>query len=351
MQDSSRRQFVLTIAGAALTACGATQTPAAAGPGAPPASDPLSVSDSPTGIPMRPLGSTGVNVSLLGLGGSHIGKADSEADSIRLIHKAIDNGLTFLDNCWDYNEGDSEVRMGKALANGYRQRAFLMTKLDGRTKQAALGQLEQSLQRLGTDVIDLVQIHEVIRESDPARCFAPGGVIEALVEARQAGKLRFIGFTGHKHPDIHLAMLAAADQNGFRFDTVQMPLNVMDAHFESFEARVLPLLVQKHVGVLGMKSMGAGDILKSRVVTPDECLRYALGLPTSVVITGIEKDEVLDQALAVGRSFRPFSERERSALLARTLDAAQGGRHELFKTSNKYDGTVKNPHWLERAEI
>jgi aryl-alcohol dehydrogenase-like predicted oxidoreductase len=359
MQDGSRRQFVLTMTSAALGACGgAPQTPAAGAPaagtpGAPgaPASDPLGASVSSSGIPLRPLGSTGVNVSLLGLGGSHIGQTDSAGESIRLIHKALDNGLTFLDNCWDYNGGDSEVRMGKALAGGYRQRAFLMTKLDGRTKEAARGQLEQSLQRLGTDVIDLVQIHEVIRASDPERCFAPGGVVEALVEARQAGKLRFIGFTGHKHPDMHLAMLAAADRNGFRFDTVQMPLNVMDAHFESFEARVLPVLVQKQIGVLGMKSMGAGDILKSGVVTAPECLRYALGLPTSVVITGIDKEQVLDQALEIGRSFRPFSEKERSALLARTLDPAQGGRHELFKTSNKYDGTVKNPHWLERAEI
>jgi predicted aldo/keto reductase-like oxidoreductase len=288
---------------------------------------------------------------MLGLGGFHVGKAASEQESITLIRKAVDNGITFLDNCWDYNEGQSEIRMGKALLDGYRQRAFLMTKLDGRTREAALGQLEQSLSRLQTDMIDLVQIHEVIRPNDPLRCFAPGGAVEALVQAREQGKLRFIGFTGHKHPDIHLAMLDTAEKNGFTFDAVQMPLNVMDAHFESFEARVLPVLLQRNIAVLGMKSLGSGDILASGVVDAEECLRYALGLPTSVVITGIDNDGVLEQALRVSRTFRPFSEAERSALLARTLDAAQGGKHELFKTSNKYDGTVRSPHWLERAQI
>lgn len=348
MQESSRRQFVMGVAGAALAACGGAQKEPAA-PGAPPAEG--SPTQSGGAMPLRPLGKTGVQVSMLGLGGSHIGKQDSEDESIRLIRQAIDHGLTFMDNCWDYNEGQSEIRMGKALRDGYRQRAFLMTKLDGRTKEAAVAQLEQSLSRLQTDVIDLVQVHEVIRTNDPDRCFAPGGAMEALVQAREAGKLRFIGFTGHKHPDLHLAMLDAADKHGFTFDAVQLPLNVMDAHYQSFEARVLPVLVQRNIAVLGMKAIGAGDILGSGVVSAEECLRYALGLPTSVVITGIDNQSVLDQALRVGKSFQPFSPSERSALLARTLDAAGGGKHELFKTSNKYDGTAKNPHWLERAEL
>jgi aryl-alcohol dehydrogenase-like predicted oxidoreductase len=226
-----------------------------------------------------------------------------------------------------------------------------MTKIDGRTRRAATEQLEQSLVRLQTDVIDLVQIHEVIRESDPDRCFAQGGAVEALVAAREAGKLRFIGFTGHKHPDIHLAMLDAARRNGFSFDAVQMPLNVMDAHYESFEARVLPVLLAENIGVLGMKSLGSGDILKSGVVSAEECLRYALSLPTSVVITGMERDDVLEQNLALARSFEAVSEEERRTLLARTQASAQGGKHELFKTSEKYDGTARNPHWLERAEL
>jgi aryl-alcohol dehydrogenase-like predicted oxidoreductase len=346
MKESSRRDFVVGALGAAaLAACGggAQTPPAASGARGSPAAG--------AGVPLRPLGKTGVQVSMLGLGGFHIGKVPSEDESIRLIHQAVDNGITFMDNCWDYNEGQSEIRMGKALAAGYRSRVFLMTKVDGRTQESALAQLEQSLSRLQTDMIDLVQIHEVIRMNDPQRCFAPGGAIEGLVRAREAGKLRYLGFTGHKLPEIHLAMLDAADKNGFRFDAVQLPLNVMDAHFESFEARVLPALVERNIGVLGMKSMGSGDILSSGVVEAEECLRYALGLPTSVVITGIDSQRVLDQALRVGRSFQPFSDAELEALLARTLDAAQGGKHELFKTSDKYDGTAKNPHWLERAEL
>lgn len=349
----SRRQFVLGLWGAsAAVACGRGAHPESA-QDMERAGDrgQRSVAGSASPLPARPLGKTGVNVSVLGLGGYHIGQQATEGESIALIRKAIDQGITFLDNCWDYNQGQSERRMGKALADGYRERAFLMTKLDGRTRRAATEQLEQSLARLQTDVIDLVQIHEVIRESDPERCFAPGGVIEALVAAREAGKLRFIGFTGHKHPDIHLAMLDAARKNGFAFDAVQMPLNVMDAHYESFEARVLPVLLAENIGVLGMKSLGGGDILKSGVVKAEECLRYALSLPTSVVITGMEKDDVLEQNLALGRTFEAFSEEERHSLLARTRTPAAGGKHELFKTSEKYDGTARNPHWLERAEL
>jgi predicted aldo/keto reductase-like oxidoreductase len=259
--------------------------------------------------------------------------------------------VTFLDNCWDYNDGKSEERMGKALKDGYRQKAFLMTKLDGRTKKAAADQLEQSLKRLGTDHIDLVQIHEVIRPTDPARCFAAGGCIEALLEAKKAGKLRFIGFTGHKDPDIHLAMLKAADEHQFSFDTVQMPLNVMDAHYRSFEKMVLPVLVQKGIGVLGMKSLGSGIILDSKAVTAVECLHYAMSLPTSVVITGCDSMGILDQAIAAALSWKPMEPAQVTALLDKTRDAAKDGRFERFKTSTQFDGTHKHPEWLEKASI
>ncbi|HYQ27255.1 MAG TPA: aldo/keto reductase [Polyangiaceae bacterium] len=303
-------------------------------------------------MPKRKLGSTGEFVSMLGLGGAHIGDSKlSDAEAIQLMREAIEQGITFFDNCWDYNQGASEERMGKALQDGYRKRVFLMTKLDGRTAQAANAQLEQSLARLQTDVIDLVQVHEVIRMSDPARAFAPDGVIGALQAAKKAGKLRHIGFTGHKDPAIHLAMLEAAQHAGFVFDTVQMPLNVMDAHYKSFEKNVLPVLEARGIGVLGMKSMGSGDILKSGLVNAEECLRYALSLPTSVVITGIDSQAVLAQALRVARTFRPLSPDERTSLLARSAPAAQNGQHELFKSAQKYDGTAKNPKWLEKAEL
>jgi len=301
-------------------------------------------------MPMRPLGKTGASVSIVGLGGFHIGMPE-EAEGIRIIRTALDRGVTFLDNCWDYNEGRSEERMGKALKEGYRKKAFLMTKLDGRTKQAAAGQLEQSLRRLATDVIDLVQIHEVIRPTDPARCFAPGGCIEALLDAKKAGKLRFIGFTGHKDPDIHLAMLKAADDHGFAFDTVQMPLNVMDAHYRSFEKLVLPVLVQNGIGVLGMKSMGSGIILESKTVSAVDCLHYAMNLPTSVVITGCDSMGVLEQAISAAVSFQPMPPAQVTALLEKTKEAAQGGRFERFKTSTQFDGTHKHPEWLEKASI
>ena len=301
----------------------------------------------------RKLGSTGELVSMLGLGGAHIGKKDklSDAESIALMRDAIEGGITFFDNCWDYNDGLSEERMGKALRDGYRHRAFLMTKLDGRSAKAATEQLEQSLKRLQTEMIDLVQIHEIIRFEDPERCFAQDGIIAALQAAKKAGKLRYIGFTGHKDPKIHLAMLEAAKKAGFAFDTVQMPLNVMDAHYKSFEKDVLPVLEQRGIGVLGMKSMGSGDILESGVVKPEECLRYALSLPTSVVITGIDSRAVLQQDLKLARSFVPLSAQERQSLLARTAPAAREGKHELFKTAQKYDGTAKNPHWLEGAKL
>ncbi len=304
-------------------------------------------------VPLRKLGSTGELVSMLGLGGSHIGdkKKLTDAQSTRLMRAAVDGGITFFDNCWDYNQGLSEERMGKALGDGYRKRVFLMTKLDGRTGKAATAQLEQSLTRLKTDVIDMVQVHEVIRMSDPERSFAPDGIMNALQKARKAGKLRYIGFTGHKDPAMHLAMLRAAEKANFVFDAVQMPLNVMDAHYRSFEQHVLPVLEKQGIGVLGMKALGAGDILQSGVVTAQECLRYALSLPTSVVITGIDSDNVLQQNLNLARNFVPLSPSERSSLLARTALVAKNGKHELFKTGTTYDGTVKHPHWLETAKL
>jgi aryl-alcohol dehydrogenase-like predicted oxidoreductase len=238
--------------------------------------------DLKNGIPYRTLGRTGEKVSLVGLGGYHLGKQSDPNDSICIIRTGIDEEINFLDNCWDYNGGESEVRMGKALRDGYRQKAFLMTKVDGRDKSTAAAQLDESLRRLQTDRIDLLQFHEVIRETDPDRIFAEGGALEAVLQAQKAGKIRYIGFTGHKSPDIHLKMLATASKHGFTFDTVQMPLNVMDAHFDSFEQKVLPVLTKNDIGVLGMKSMGDHYILTSKTVTPIECLHYSMNLPTSV---------------------------------------------------------------------
>ncbi|MGE6758750.1 aldo/keto reductase [Corallococcus interemptor] len=297
-------------------------------------------------VPRRKLGRTGQDVSCIGLGGFHIGKQKDEAESIALIRGALDQGINFLDNCWDYNDGKSEERMGKALRDGYRAKAFLMTKIDGRDKKTAAKQIDESLQRLQTDHVDLLQLHEVIRDSDPDKAFAEGGAIEAMKDAQKAGKARFLGFTGHKSPDIHLKMLETAKKHGFRFDTVQMPLNVMDAHFNSFEKRVLPVLVKDGIGVLAMKSMGDPFILDSKTVTAPECLRYNLSLPVSVVITGIDSQERLQQALTAARGFKPLSEKDVQALLAKTKDAAQDGAYEKYKTSHHFDGTVQNPQWL-----
>jgi aryl-alcohol dehydrogenase-like predicted oxidoreductase len=294
----------------------------------------------------RPLGDSGEKVSVLGVGGFHLAERIEEDLAVRIVRSAIDHGVTFMDNCWDYNEGASEVRMGRALRGGYRERAFLMTKIDGRTKKEAARQLDESLRRLQTDRIDLVQHHEVIRYEDPHRIFAEGGANEALVEAREAGKLRYIGFTGHKDPRIHLHMLDVADEHGFRFDAVQMPLNVLDAHYRSFERHVLPRLVREGIGVLGMKSMAAGEVLEAGVVTARECLRYALSLPTTVVITGIDSLEILDQALEAVRVFRPLSDEELDELLSRTADLAATGELEQFKTTAVHDGTAGHPAWL-----
>lgn len=297
-------------------------------------------------IPRRSLGRTGEMVSMVGIGGYHLGMQSDPQESIRIIRTALDSGINFLDNCWDYNGGESEVRMGKALQDGYRAKAFLMTKIDGRDKKTAANQINESLQRLHTDHVDLLQFHEVIRESDPDRVFAPGGALEAVLEAKKAGKLRYIGFTGHKSPDIHLKMLQTAFAHDFAFDTVQMPLNVMDAHFNSFEKKVLPVLVEHHIGVLGMKPMGDHFILNSRTVTATECLHYSMNLPTSVVITGCDSLPILQQALDAARSFQPMSDAEVSAVLAKTTKAAKAGEFELYKTSHHFDGTYQNPQWL-----
>ena len=298
-------------------------------------------------IPYRTLGTTGERVSVIGLGGWHLGlERVDEPLSVRIIRTAIDRGINFLDNCWDYNDGASETRMGKALRDGYRQKVFLMTKIDGRSYVAAMRQLDQSLERLRTDCIDLVQHHEILRYDDPHRIFDEEGANRALVDGQRAGKVRYIGFTGHKDPHIHLYMLDVARDHGFVFDTVQMPLNVMDAHYRSFGKLVLPELVKQGIGVLGMKPMANGIILKSNTVSPMECLHYALNLPTSVVITGVDSMEILDQACEAARTFRPLSDLELSALLSRTAKAAANGEFEPFKTSSIFDGTAQNPAWL-----
>jgi aryl-alcohol dehydrogenase-like predicted oxidoreductase len=299
----------------------------------------------------RPLGRTGEEVSVLGLGGHHIGRQKEEKESIGIIRAAIDAGITFMDNCWDYNEGGSEVRMGKALRDGYRKKVFLMTKIDGRTRKAAAEQIDQCLRRLQTDVIDLLQHHEVIRLEDPDRIFAEGGAQEAVLAAKKAGKVRFIGFTGHKDPLVHLRMLEVAKEHGFRFDAVQMPLNVMDAHFRSFERHVLPVLVTEGIGVLGMKAMGDSLILTSKTATPVECLHYAMNLPTSTVITGIDSMEILKQNLEAVKTFRPLTEKQVANLLARTAQAASRGKFEGFKTTNGFDGTAHNPTWLGEPDM
>jgi predicted aldo/keto reductase-like oxidoreductase len=335
-----RRDFLKTATvasvGAAIPAN--AQTPQ-------PSSSAVKRPESPNMI-YRELGTTGERVSAIGMGGYHLGKQPDASESIRLMHAGIDRGITFMDNCWDYNDGISEVRMGQALRNGYRQKVFLMTKMDGRTAVEYNKQLEQSLGRLQTDMIDLVQFHEVIRLEDPDRIFAPGGAIEAAIAARQAGKIRYIGFTGHKDPAVHLRMLETAQKHNFHFDTVQMPINVMDAHFRSFTKDVMPAALKQGVGVLAMKTFGDPYILKSNTVQPIEALHYGLTLPVSVIITGIDTTQVLDQAFEAARTFKPLDQTQISSLLARTATAASEGKFELFKTTSHFDGTAQNPKWL-----
>ncbi len=295
----------------------------------------------------RVLGSTGEKVSAIGVGGWHLGlKYVDEQLSNRIVRTAIDRGINFMDNSWDYNGGTSEIRMGKALRDGYRDKVFLMTKIDGRSKKEAARQLDESLQRLQVDQIDLVQHHEILRYEDPHRIFDEEGANAALVEARAAGKIRYIGFTDHKDPHVHLYMLEVAAKHEFKFDTVQMPLNVMDARYRSFKQQVLPELVKQNIGVLGMKSMANGILLKSNTVMPIECLHYALNLPTSVVIAGFDSMEVLEQAFEAVHTFRPMSDQEVKLMLAKTAKAASRGEFEPFKTTSIFDGTAQNPEWL-----
>jgi len=335
-----RRDFLKTATAATVSA-----TIPATAQTTRPSTTPIKRPESPDMI-YRELGTTGERISAIGMGGYHLGKQTDANESINLMHTGIDRGITFMDNCWDYNDGISEVRMGQALRNGYRQKVFLMTKMDGRTAVEYNKQLEQSLGRLQTDMIDLVQFHEVIRLEDPDRIFAPGGAIEAAIAARQAGKIRYIGFTGHKDPIVHLRMLETAQKHNFHFDTVQMPINVMDAHFRSFTKEVMPVALKQGIGVLAMKTFGDPYILQSNTVQPIEALHYGLTQPVSVIITGIDNTQVLDQALEAVRTFKPMTEAQISSLLARTATAASEGKFELFKTTPHYDGTAQNPKWL-----
>lgn len=328
---NQRREFIGSIAVglAATSGAGFAQTSAAS-----------------SDIPRRKLGKTGEMVSCIGLGGFHIGVPKDQQASMKLIRTAIDSGINFMDNCWDYHDGKSEDWMGQALADGYRKKVFLMSKIDGRDAKTAAKQIDESLKRLRTDVIDLMQFHEIIRISEPHHIFGASGAMEAMQAAKKAGKIRYIGFTGHKGPKIHLWMLKKAAEHGFAFDTVQMPLNVMDAHYESFEKLVLPELVKQNIGVLGMKPLASGLILQSNTVDATQCLHYALNLPTSVVITGCETNERLQQALNAARTFKAMDPTQVSALLAKTKDASQNGKWELYKTSTRFDGTETHPEWM-----
>ena len=298
------------------------------------------------GMIYRNLGTTGERVSALGLGGFHIGVPKEETEGIRIIRSAIDRGVTFLDNSCDYHGGDSEIRMGKALKDGYRAKIFLMTKYNGRTREMAAKQIDESLRRLQVETIDLIQFHENIRMEDPDRFFAKGGALEAVLAAKKAGKVRYIGFTGHKDPVVHLRMLDMARQNNFHFDSCQMPLNVLDYHFRSFAHQVVPRLVKEGVAVLGMKPMAFGNVLKAGVATPIECLHYALNLPTSVVINGCDSMARLDQAFEAVRTFRPLSQTQLQAIVFKTREAAMTGRFEPFKTTTQFDGTAQHPEWM-----
>ncbi len=294
----------------------------------------------------RTLGRTGEKVSIVGLGGYHIGMQKDASESIGIIHAALDHGMNFMDNCWDYNDGESEVRMGKALQDGYRQKAFLMTKIDGRDHKTAAQQIDESLKRLQTDHIDLLQFHEIIRMSDPEKILGPGGGMEAALAARKAGKIRYIGFTGHKDPFVHLRMLEIAAQHKFHFDTAQMPINVLDASFRSFRHQVVPKLVEQGIALLGMKPLASGAIPQNNIASAVECLHYALSQPTSVVINGCDSMERLDQAFEAARTFKPLTQAQTDALVSRTREAALSGKFELFKTSMRFDGTAQHPEWM-----
>jgi aryl-alcohol dehydrogenase-like predicted oxidoreductase len=286
-------------------------------------------------IPLRKFGSHDVQISALGLGGHHLGDAADQAEATRIVHAAIEGGVTFFDNCWEYHRGKSESWMGAAL-KGLRNKVFVMTKVctHGREGALATQMLEQSLRRLQTDHLDLWQAHGVVFENDPELFTRPGGAAEAMLKAKQQGKVRFLGFTGHKSPEVHLKMLAT----GFPFDAVQMPLNAFDAHFHSFEQQVLPELQRRGIAPLGMKPFGGhGDPVIKGVLTAEEMLRYAMSLPVATTITGMEKMEVLQQTLKVAQGFQPFSPDQMNAIRERTKQTAGDGRFELYKVSLKFD--------------
>jgi hypothetical protein len=348
-----RRSFFKTVAGAA--AAGALPLDAVAqqsGTVTPRAGSVTAAIPQHPDMQYRSLGHTGEAVSLVGLGGFHLAKPGgmTNDEAIRVVHAGLDAGINFCDNCWDYNGGESEVRLGRALSQyGYRDKTFLMTKIDGRTAAAAKAQLETSLTRLQTDHIDLLQFHEIIRPDDPARVFAAGGALEAVLRAREQGKIRYIGFTGHKSPAIHASMFEMADRHGFHFDTVQMPLNIMDAHYDSFEKTVVPMAVARSTGILGMKAFGDPYIVQTGLMPPIQMLQYPMSLPISIQITGIDSMDILHQALEAVRTYRPLSQEMREALLARSAEIGRTGKTELYKTSLHFDGTNKNPHWLTEA--
>ncbi len=352
-----RRDFIKTVAagvGAAAASTRPAEAQVAAAPGNAlprPGSVTAAIGQHPD-MKYRALGRTGEAVSLVGMGGFHLAKPGgmTNDEAIRVVHAGLDAGINFCDNCWDYNDGESEVRLGRALAmQGYRRRTFLMTKIDGRTAKAAMGQIETSLTRLQTDHLDLLQFHEIIRPDDPARVFAQGGALEAVLRAREQGKLRYIGFTGHKSPAIHASMFETADAHDFHFDTVQMPLNVMDAHYDSFEKTVVPMAVARGTGIIGMKAFGDNFILKSGVVPPMQMLQYPMSLPISIQVTGIDGMDILHQALEAVRTYVPPTPEFRAALLTRSEQVAMTGQTEQYKTTLHFDGTNHNPQWLTEA--
>ncbi|MBL8209555.1 MAG: aldo/keto reductase [Bryobacterales bacterium] len=315
----TRREFLLTAAAAAIAEDVVAQTRSA----------------SATGMPTRPLGKSGQQVSILALGGWHIGAVKDEAEAIRIMHTAIDEGLTFFDNAWDYHDGGSEERMGRALTGGKRNKVFLMTKNCERDYAGSMKDLEDSLRRMKTDHIDLWQFHEMVYDNDPDWVFEKGG-LKAALEAKKAGKVRFIGFTGHKDPVIHLKMLAKPHP----WDSAQMPINVCDYFYRSFQKQVVPVAQQKGVGVIGMKGLagGTGRLIEKMGLTADQCFRYCLSLPIASQVVGITTMAQLKADIAMARSFKPMAEAEKNALLAKVKDEASDGRHELFKSTKTFDG-------------
>src|SRR3954470_20727088 len=333
-QNPSRREFIQ--AGAATVAAASLMGSARA------------AEKNDGGVPLRPLGRTGQNVTMICLGGHHSTKHEQEKESIRLIQRAVDEGIRFMDNCWDYHDGVAEERMGKALAEGGRRdKVFLMTKVCGRTAKEAYSNLEDSLRRLKTDRLDLWQFHEMVYDNDPDLIFAEDGAIHAGMKALKEGKVRFLGFTGHKDPIIHLKMLSMP----FDWATVQMPLNVMDVHYRSFQKQVLPVLLQRKIGVLAMKSLGGnGSIVDKAGVPVEDALRYVLSLPISTLVSGIDSEKVLDQNLKIVREFQPMTPAERARIEHWTRKVAGDGRCELVKSAKHFDGPVhRKQHGFDTA--